>query len=58
MNRGLWKIKQAWDEQPMTVIVVLSGAAYSTSKLLDSITGLRNSRTWNKEVGRRIRKTK
>lgn len=52
------KIRQAWDENPLAVIAVASGAVIATAKLIDSTTAARNSRVWKKEVNRRERKTR
>lgn len=50
------KIKQAWEENPLAVIAIGSGAVIAVTKIVDSMTASRNSRTWRKEVVRRERK--
>lgn len=49
------RIQQAWNENPLAVIAVASGAAFAAAKLIDSLNGTRNSRAWAKEVDRRER---
>lgn len=52
------KLRQAWDENPLAVIAVASGAVIATAKLLDSVTAAKNTRTWKKEVNRRDRNSR
>lgn len=54
MQKAIDKLKQAWEENPMQVIVVAAVAATAAAKLIDASTSVRNSRAWNKEVDRRI----
>lgn len=56
MDKAMNRIKQAWDENPMGVIIVASLAATAAAKLLDASTSRANARTWSKEVDRRTRK--
>lgn len=56
MQNAKDKLKQAWDENPLAVIAVASGAVLATAKLLDSVTASKNARSWKKEVERRSRK--
>lgn len=58
MNNAMNKIKQAWDENPIAVIIVASLAANAAAKLLDASTSRANARTYAKEVDRRVRKLK
>lgn len=58
MNKAFDKIKQAWDENPIGVIIVASIAATAASKLLDSSTNRVNAQAWKKEVNRRDRMTR
>ena len=58
MNKALTKIKEAWEDNPIMVIVVASFAATAASKLIDSSVNARNSSAWNKEVDRRDRLTR
>jgi hypothetical protein len=53
MNKALDKIKQAWEENPLQVIVVGALAATAASKLIDSMAAAKNTSTWAKEVDRR-----
>lgn len=58
MNNAVNKLKQAWNENPVAVIAVATGAVIATAKVLDSVTAVQNSRSWKKEVDRRSRKSK
>jgi hypothetical protein len=57
MNKAKAKIQQAWDENPLAVIAIASGAAIAAAKLIDSISAASNSRSWKKEVDRRVKKS-
>lgn len=50
---GLKKIENAWNENPLLVIGVATGAMMAASKLITSMSAVNNSRTWKKEVNRR-----
>jgi hypothetical protein len=58
MNKAWNKIRQAWEDNPIMVIVVASFAATAASKLIDSSVNARNSNAWKKEVDRRDRMTR
>lgn len=58
MNKALDKIKQAWDENPIAVVVVASLAATAVAKLMDASTNRVNAHAWKKEVDRRDRKSR
>jgi hypothetical protein len=53
MEKAWTKIKQAWEDNPLGVIIVATAAAAAASKLLDASTSRANARTWAKEVDRR-----
>lgn len=53
MKKVTDRIKQAWEENPLAVIVVGTFAANAASKLLDAHTARKNSQTWEMEVARR-----
>jgi hypothetical protein len=55
MKKAADRIKQAWEENPLAVIVVASGAVLATAKLIDSVTAAQNAKSWKKEVNRRDR---
>jgi hypoxanthine-guanine phosphoribosyltransferase len=55
MKKATDKIKQAWEENPLAVIAVASGAVIATAKLIDSLTAAKNAQSWKKEVQRRER---
>jgi hypothetical protein len=54
MEKAWTKIKKAWEENPLGVIIVATAAAAAASKLLDASTARANSRTYAKEVDRRL----
>lgn len=53
MQKAIDKIKKAWEENPLGVIIVATAAAAAASKLIDASTSRANARTWAKEVDRR-----
>jgi hypothetical protein len=54
-NRALNRLKEAWEENPVAVIGVTATAVFATAKLLSAMTEASNSRTYKKEVNRRIK---
>lgn len=58
MDKAMAKIKQAWEENPLAVIMVASFAATAAAKLLDASTRRANARSWHTEVNRRDRMTR
>jgi hypothetical protein len=52
------KIKQAWDENPMAVIGISAAALTAVAKIAQVAVEANNSRTWKKEVNRRVKNTK
>lgn len=58
MKKAQARIKQAFEENPMAVIAIASGAAIAIAKLIEAGTAANNSRAWKKEVNRRDRMTK
>jgi len=57
MTNAWNKIKAKFEEDPIMVIVVASGAAIAAAKLIDSTSHARSRRTWEREVARRDRMT-
>lgn len=47
------KLKKAWEEQPVIVIMVASATASVVLKTIETMNATRNSRAWAKEVDRR-----
>jgi hypothetical protein len=54
MKKAVDKLKRAWEENPLQVIVIGALAATAAAKLLDASTNARNARVWQNEVNRRI----
>lgn len=57
MQKGIDKIKQAWNDNPLGVIIVASFAATAAAKLLDASTTRSRAKAWDVEVARRDRMT-
>ncbi len=51
-------LKREFNENPTAVLAVMGLAASGFAKLLKVVVDGRNSRTWNKEVNRRVKNTK
>ena len=45
------KIKEAWDENPMLVAVIATGAVTAFSKLIDAVAGIQSKRAYAKRMG-------
>jgi hypothetical protein len=58
MNDFKIKIKQAWNENPLAVIAVGTGAAIAVVKVLEANTARKNAKTWEMEVQRRAMNTR
>lgn len=54
MNRGIEKIKQKFEEDPFTVIMVASVAAIAAAKLIDSMSAAQGRRAYAKQVDFRV----
>ena len=54
MNRGIAKIKQKFEEDPITVIMVASVAAIAAAKLIDSMSAAQGRRAYAKQVDFRV----
>jgi hypothetical protein len=44
------KIKQAWDENPMLVVVIGTGAVTALGKLIDAAAGVQSKRAYAKRM--------
>lgn len=53
MEKGLKRLKIAWEQNPLQVIFVVGVAAGGAAKLLNAVTEAQNAKTWKKEVDRR-----
>lgn len=51
------KLKEAWEENPMAVIGISAAALTAVAKIAQVAIEANNSRTWKKEVNRRVKKT-
>ena len=45
------KIKQAWDENPMLVIAIGTGAAHALAKVIEAVSGISSKRAYAKRMG-------
>lgn len=53
MNKGIEKLKEKFEEDPITVIAVGSMAAVAAAKLIDSLSGVQSRRAYAKRFGDR-----
>ena len=44
------KIKDAWDENPMLVIAIGTGAAHALAKVIDAVAGISSKRAYAKRM--------
>jgi hypothetical protein len=49
---GMSKIREAWNENPLLVIGVAAGFMMATSKLIDSVSGIRSRSAYAKRMNR------
>ena len=49
------KLQKAWDEQPALCLAAGATALTGVAKLINANTARKNSKTWRKEVDRRIK---
>ncbi len=52
------KLKKDFEENPTAVMAVMGLAATGAAKLIKSVVDARNSRTWSKEVNRRVKNSR
>jgi len=55
MNKAWNKLKEAWEENPVMVLVVGAFTATAAAKVLHEVNAAKANRTWAKEVDRRNR---
>lgn len=53
MKIGMYKLKQAWNDNPIQVAIVASGAIAACAKLIDSIAGIQSKRAYAKRGKRK-----
>ena len=53
IDKAKAKLKKAWEEQPVIVIMVASATASVVLKTIETMNATRNSKSWAKEVDRR-----
>lgn len=58
MDKVWIKIKQAWEDNPLQVILVGAVAATAAAKLIDASSNARSRKTWDREVSRRVRNSR
>lgn len=54
-NKGVRKLKEAWDENPMTVIAVGAGAILAAAKFVDAVSAAQGRRAYAKQVDYRVK---
>ena len=57
-TKAVDKFKQAWNENPLLVIGVLSVAARSAAKLIDAFSAFQGRKAYAKDVKRRVKGSK
>jgi len=50
------KLKKYWDENPLEVIAVASGAAIAVAKIVDAVSAAQGRRAYAKQVNYRVNK--
>jgi|266.fasta.fasta_contig_31_386500_length_367_multi_18_in_0_out_0_1 hypothetical protein len=55
MNKGIQKLKQRFEEDPITVIVVASLAATAAAKVLDTMSSIRSRNAYANQINNRVR---
>jgi hypothetical protein len=53
MSKTMTKLRQAWDENPLAVIAIASAAMMATSRLIDSLSGIRSRSAYAKRMKRK-----
>lgn len=48
--KGFKKLKEMWDENPLTVIAVMGATFVAASKLVDSITAIQSKRAYATQI--------
>jgi hypothetical protein len=54
LKRGFRRLRVQFEENPQLVLILLVALFTATAKLISSYSAAQNSRTWRKEVNRRI----
>lgn len=49
MNNASYKIKQAWNENPLGVAIVVGGLLTATARLIEAISGVQSKRAYAKK---------
>lgn len=55
MIKGLQKLKDKFEEDPITVLVVGSFAAVAAAKLIDAMSGAQSRRAYSRQVEYRVK---
>jgi hypothetical protein len=58
MQLNLDKLKKEFEENPTATMAVMGVLATGAAKLVMAVVSARNSRTWNREVNRRIKNSR
>ena len=56
MNRGIEKLKNKFEEEPITVLIVGGFVVTATAKLIDSLSAAQGRRAYAKQVDYRVKK--
>ncbi len=57
-NKGLDKLRHAWEENPLLVIGIYTAAAGTTAQLINAISSARSRRAYARQVDYRVSRRK
>jgi hypothetical protein len=52
------RIRAEFEANPMLVLMILAGVLTAAAKFIGALSAAQNSRTWRKEVNRRVKNSK
>ena len=56
MKKGIEKLKQRFEEDPVTIIIVASFAAAAVAKVIDSMSAAQGRRAYAKQIDYKIKR--
>lgn len=52
-QNGVSKLMTVWEENPVLVLTVISGMAYSGAKVVDTVSSVQSRRAYAKQINRK-----
>lgn len=52
-QNGVSKLMTVWEENPVLVLTVISGMAYSAAKVVDTVSSVQSRRAYAKQINRK-----